>query len=341
MKMPTSYFGILLRYLLVFVLTALAFNYFIHEGFDRGDFLPFVFWGLPSILINSAVISRILRSTKKTHFIIRFFVQFIVAVVLSYFGAISYSLFLGAWAGALGFASPLLVHLAGAFAGSFWIERWGGSRIRKFILNVSVYVFIIIFFGVGFYRIILFTQEEIMKVREIRIVTARGIEKKFSNEQEIRNYYCSETMESKDLFLQPSSFDDDDDKKAIKDFCSSYLRAFIELYNSKGVVFRTYSWSHRLMQYKGRVNVFLVFSNSYKLSLDGEFFKVPKSDFVVYFHDGDKWEFFPKKTEFLKQQIAIRLKKEYRNKFCLSIESSSGRSDDRGCTVFLDLPPNH
>lgn len=321
MKVVTSYFGIALRYLCVFSLTALAFDHFVQEGFGRGDFLPLVFWGLPSILINSAVIFGILLMTKKIHFVVRFFVQFIGAVVLSYFAAVSYSFLLGAWAGALS-VPPLPAHLAGAFAGSFLIQGWSKNGIIKFILNLCMYLLIIIFFGGGLYHIVLFINTEFRGGREIKVVNAKKIEKEFNNEQEIKNYYCSETMKSNDVLFAEK-----------KDFCSPYnLGAFVELYNSKGVVFRSERASSYLIHFKKEVIVFLVFPDDYELSLAGEFFKIPKSDSIVYFHDGSKWDFFPKEVQFSGQQVAIRFDKRY-SQFCISIEGAPGRFPG-GCSGY-------
>ena len=329
----TSYSGILLRYFCTFILTAVIFNHFLQEGFGRVDFLPFVFWGLPSLFINSAIIFYILRIIKKQYFIIRFFIQFIVVIVVSVFGTISYSLLLGAWAGALGFANPFLVHLAGAFAGSFWIEGQSGSRIKKIAVNLCMYLFVIIFFGVGLYHVSLFINSEIRGGREIEIVIASETKRKFNNEQDVKNYYCSEIMESKNHFFPHVWLEDERGGK--KKLCSPYnLKAYIDLYKSKGVVFRSKRASSHLTYYKKKVTVFLIFPDIYELSPPGEFFKIPKDDSVIYFHDGTQWDFFPKEVEFSKQQIAIRFKK-YHKKFCLSIEGAPGHLPLKGCYVFL------
>ena len=74
------------------------------------------------------------------------------------------------------------------------------------------------------------------------------------------------------------------------------LKAYIELYKSKGVVFRSKRASSHLTYYKKKVTVFLIFPDIYELSPPGEFFKIPKDDSVIYFHDGTQWDFFSKEV---------------------------------------------
>ena len=318
MKFVNLYFGVLLRYFLVFILTALTFNYFIQERFGQSDLLLMIFWGIPAILINSAIISFIIQITKKTNLIICFCIRIVVAVIISYFGVYCYIFFLGAWFGALSIP-PFPSLLSGAFAGSFQIKSQSKDRIRTFILNLCVYVLIIFFFGVGLFHLNLFVNTKIREGGKIVVVSAIKTEKTFNNEQEIKNYYCPEAKQRSKYF----SFCSPDD-----------LKLFIDLYNSKKIVFHVAGVSHKLNHYKKRkASVFLVFSDNYKLSTEREFLKIPQSGSILYFHDGTSWIFFPKEMKFSKQRMEISyFTLDGEPRLCLSVEDVTGHSSGRECS---------
>ena len=127
-----------------------------------------------------------------------------------------------------------------------------------------------------------------------------------------------------------------------EDFCSPYnLKMFIDLYNSQGIVFRGSRVSSKLTQYKKKqASVFFVFSDTYKLPSGGKFFKIPKSDSVLYFHNGNSWDFFPKEVSFSKRRMKINstlMETTSGQRFilCLSIENARGYfSGGRLCFLF-------
>ena len=184
---------------------------------------------------------------------------------------------------------------------------------------------IIFFFGVGLYHLNLFINTNIRGGGKIVVVSAIKIEKTFNNEQEIKNYYCPETKQRNEYF----------------NFCSpDDLKLFIDLYNSKKIVFHISSVSRKLNHYKKRkASVFFVFSDNYKLSTEGEFLKIPKSGSILYFHDGTSWIFFPKEMKFSKQRMEISyVTQDGEPILCLSVEDVTGHSSGRECSFasFLD-----
>ena len=176
-RVVKSYCRIAFRYFFIFLLTVLTFNHFIQKGFGQGNALFLIFWGLPVILVNSAIIFYILRKTEKNKFYHPLFsldslallLQATMGSILMYSSWEFFSLYLSIP------PSPALI--AGALAGSFWNECRGQNWIRNLILNLCIYLSIILFFGIGLHHGVMFVDTKIYGVGRLSIVSARKIER--------------------------------------------------------------------------------------------------------------------------------------------------------------------